>query len=495
MRSTTACQTRPHRASFECQTRASPGCPRAHLLDARARFSLTPARASPMGKDTGVRGKDRGGETDGGGTGWRTEGERQRVQDTGGETEGECHRGRDRGGRRLGERQKGKDRGGDAEGGGHREGPQRAKATTHHQHSLHLPASFAHHAPPGSPPLVRPPSPPHTTSIPPTCPPPFPPTHHQHSPHLPASFPPTFPPPSPQPATPRSPHRPTSVQPTYIPLSPLPPPCFPTPSSLLPPSLETEGGGTGGRTENERDRGGRTKRERQRGKDTGGVTDGEQHRGGDRRGMMEGEDKRGRGTEGEGQRSILLCHTCFHPPSPLLPLSRLPASPLPPPCFPSPSSLLPPSIPNASPMHLLSLDLAIFPVPPHVPLQSLPLYLSSPSPCTIAKRRGDARATGGQRSRLVCNVSDHSPSLADLFGLHSHPEGGGGTQVQLGGSAADLGTRTHSKSACCIDELIKSGLNAEMCASFSLPIPLRACRPAGAGERRPGAERPGNLLH
>ncbi|CAI5468083.1 unnamed protein product [Closterium sp. Yama58-4] len=49
-------------------------------------------------------------------------------------------------------------------------------------------------------------------------------------------------------------------------------------------------------------------------------------------------------------QSIVLFLTCFPPPSSLLPLPLLPASPLPPPCFPPPWALLPPSIPPASPL-------------------------------------------------------------------------------------------------------------------------------------------------
>ncbi|CAI5517001.1 unnamed protein product [Closterium sp. Naga37s-1] len=158
--------------------------------------------------------------------------------------------------------------------------------------------------------------------------------------------PPCFPPPS------------SLLPPSLLPASPLPPPCFPPPSALLPPFLLP---------------------------------------------------------------ASPLPPPCFSPPSSLLPLSLLPASPLLPPCFPPPYVLLPPSHRPASPLlspcfpppsallpptsalhnpslievrvthqvslcfpHMppLYLDLTIFPLPPHVPLLSLPMYLSSPSPCT-----------------------------------------------------------------------------------------------------------------
>ncbi|CAI5957937.1 unnamed protein product [Closterium sp. NIES-65] len=152
-------------------------------------------------------------------------------------------------------------------------------------------------------------------------------------------------------------------------------------------------------------------------------------------------------------------------PPPSSPPSFCNASPIPLPCFPPPSVLLTPTLLEVRLTHqvsirpphmpLLSLYLTVFPVPPHVPLQSLPMCLSNPSPCAspipphvplqslpmcpsnpspcaspipqyrplqslpmclsifspcgCAARRGDARATVGQRNRFVCKLSDHSP--------------------------------------------------------------------------------------
>ncbi|CAI5975478.1 unnamed protein product [Closterium sp. NIES-65] len=117
---------------------------------------------------------------------------------------------------------------------------------------------------------------------------------------------------------------------------------------------------------------------------------------------------------------------CFPPSPSLLPPIPFPASPHPLPCFPQSPSLFPPipfpvsphplpcfpPIPfPASPHHLPCFPPSPSPVSPHPlprfpPSPSLLPPPSSPSPCTIAKKRGDARATGGQRSRLVCNLSD-----------------------------------------------------------------------------------------
>ncbi|CAI5477838.1 unnamed protein product [Closterium sp. Yama58-4] len=112
---------------------------------------------------------------------------------------------------------------------------------------------------------------------------------------------------------------------------------------------------------------------------------------------MEGEDKRGRGREGGGQRSILLCLTCyspfpppcfplpppcFPPPSSMLPPSLLPASPLPPPCFPPPSSLLPPSLLPASPLPPPCFPPPSALLPPSVPPAS-PLRPCFPPPSSL----------------------------------------------------------------------------------------------------------------
>ncbi|CAI5521071.1 unnamed protein product [Closterium sp. Naga37s-1] len=119
----------------------------------------------------------------------------------------------------------------------------------------------------------------------------------------------------------------------------------------------------------------------------------------------------------------------FLPPSPSLPPTVAHASSLPPPSFPPPSSLLPPSLPPASPL------------PP--PCFPPPSSLLPPTLIEVSVMH--------QRSRVGNKLILYSPPLpastrllAGLFGVHSHPEGGGWAQVQLGGSAADFGTSSRS---------------------------------------------------